>query len=974
MSFLRKEVLCTIFIFLYLTCCTQTLRFNRYTTSDGLLSDEVYNLHQDKMGYIWAFTNYGVVKYNGSEFKQVLKNLPFNESFVYSFYENEQGRKWMANSTGKIFEIRHDSAFQVKGTEETSELLRKAVSEIGQLHVDDSLNIYALTKHHSYKFINGKKGYYPVNLSTGIKDSIAYRIYEKNNKLFRVLNYYDNDSIYCGGRENLKLLFYTKNRVNYIKLDCGLSQPRTFKKFGSTIYFSHHENIFKINENNILSTINFHSLIMNFTKDKKGHLWVACYNNGLFELNEKDSVINHYFEKTTINDVLIDSQNGLWASSIGSGLFHCVNLNDHYFAETTPLGKPINFIKIIGDELFVANNTGDILTIKNQQTLPGNFKKQQTHDEPFDIIKNKNGYILVNRYSIDFSEFYKKQTVHSVQKPIHAIKIIQYKPDSVFFLQRRGLYIMENYVFRKLLNFNYRAYCFEVRNGKVLVAMENGIWQVAKNKLWQPAYLKSTRDMVFKSIVKDSSGNYWFCSTGNGLFKLTPENKLVHYQVSNGLASNIINNISFTSTGCLLSTNTGLYFAQTLTNENKPYSWKSIYSGSVQNALLFENQIYLSTNNGLIILDKKKIYDLENLHFNLSSIRVNSQEVLRERFKTLKHDENSLEFIFDLISFNKESYSLKYNLISELNDSGSVKGKSISFKKLNPGNYTLTIYPDVVNGAKLKLKIAFYIAPAFWQTPAFLMLVSILILVMSGFAVLYIFKSVKEKETKRNNAERLILEYKLIALKAQINPHFMSNCLTAIQHLIINNQLHKATDYIGKFGQLVRQILNFSTRSLITLNEELEIAVLNIELEQLRFEKKFLFKINVDPGLNTTDIFIPALILNPIIENAIWHGLIPLKNERDGRLFIEARLDKDTLLLVIEDNGVGRTHKDDNLSNTRESKGIALTEQRLNNINYMFNVTTSQLVYTDLVNENNHKFGTRVTISLPINLKPLQNE
>jgi len=972
MPVFKAGIFCLIFSCIYSGYLTQTLKFNRYTTSDGLMSDEVYNLHQDKTGYIWIFTNYGTLKFNGTEFKQVLKNLPFNESFIYSIYENENGRKWIANSNAKLFEIINDSAFTVKGTESTSKILRESISEVQQLHVDDALNIYALTKHHSYKFVKGKNGYSPINLSTGNKDSITYRIYEKNNKLFRVLNYTGNDTVFCGGRDNMKLLFNTQKKTFYIKLDCSISQPRHFKHYGNDIYFSYHDKIGKITNGQITSIIPINGIVLNFVKDKNNHLWVACYNNGLYELNEKDSIINHYFERTTINDVLVDSQNGLWASSSGLGLFHCSNLSDFYFSESLPLGKSLSYIKKIEDHLYVANSLGDIFSIKNNHIHY--FKKQAKGDEPQDMIKIKSGFIFCARYSIEQSGYNFNQIETNILPPVLAIKLVSHSPDSVLFLQRKRLYIMENGSFKRLINFNFRAYSCELRNGKILIAMENGIWQLNNNTLFQPYYLKETENKVFKSIIIDSLNNYWFCSTGNGLFKLDVNDKIVHFKATEELPGNIVNSVSFNRLGVLLTTNTGLYYTESLNKVKNHIVWKKIYSGSVQEALFFEDKIYLSTKNGLVILDNKKIYDKESLHFNLAGIRINSHEVNVSSMKEINYNQNNIEFIFDLISFERDKYSLKYKLTGESNDSGLVDINTIAFQKLSPGNYTLTVYPSIINGEKLQIKITFFIIPAFWQTNTFLILGSLILILFCIYIIRYFFKYLKAKEAKKTKAESLILEYKLIALKAQINPHFMSNCLTAIQHLIINNKVDLATDYIAKFGMLVRQILNFSTRSLVTVKEELEIASLNIELEQLRFEKNFLFEIKVEKGLDIQNIYIPALILNPIIENAIWHGLLPLKNKREGRLLIEAKVELNTLLLIIEDNGIGRKQNGKNLSNSRESKGIDLTEQRLNNINYMFDITTSKLVFMDLFNKNTAESGTKVIISLPINLKPLQNE
>src|SRR5687768_2306975 len=132
-SFLfRKNAPLPVFILLLLVAKlhSQTLEFKNYTTKEGLIADETYDMYQDRQGYIWVFSKYGTVKYNGSEFIPVLKNLPVKESFIYSLYENAAGRKWVANSNARIYEVRNDSAFIVGGIDSVSKALRNSVSEI----------------------------------------------------------------------------------------------------------------------------------------------------------------------------------------------------------------------------------------------------------------------------------------------------------------------------------------------------------------------------------------------------------------------------------------------------------------------------------------------------------------------------------------------------------------------------------------------------------------------------------------------------------------------------------------------------------------------------------------------------------------------------------------------------------------------------------------------------------------------------
>ncbi len=962
-----------VFLFLIINTCfkAQVLKFKQYTTKDGLFSDDVFNLHQDTKGYLWLFTNYGAMKYNGKTFEPVLKNLTFNESFIFSFYENKNGAKWAANSNAKIFEIKNDSAFVVKGTEKVSQTLRESVSEIFQLYIDENENIYACTKSDSYKFIKNKN-YQSSNLNQKIQsDSILHCALEINNNILSIINYAGKGiSGFYLGRPYLKIKFIDGNKKDTtFSIKCMVpSTPKCFKRFDSGIYFSFYDKIVHINRNNKVKEVPINSVILNFTKDKNNHLWVACYTDGLYEFNENDSLINHYFENKTINYVLCDSQNGLWVSSSGYGLFHCENLDEVHFINNVFFGKPISFIKHLNNTIFVANNFGDVFSFKNN-VFKKISKDKTILGEPLDIIETKDSYIVSSRLNtVRISKFYNNRTTefspNNLAQHFYSYKMKIKGTDTLICLQRKDvIMLLGNKVVLQIPS-KYKLHDIEVRNNVILVATDNGVYQIVNNKLFQPIFLNPTKNCIITKICKDNDSNYWFCSKGSGVFKLSPENKLVNYTTLNFLPSNIINDISFVpDTGILLSTNKGLYYSDISLILN---SWNSIYPEEVNSSTFYNNKLYLATKNGLVILDQKKLDSKQSLFFNISSVSVNSEPINFKALKNLNYFENSIEFNFDLILYASSPPSINYKLIGREKYSGTVKNQQINFQSLSPGSYTLIAVPDIYGNEKYKISILFNIIPAFWQTNWFIVLCVLLIVVITCLIIWFTIKYRKTKENKKNEVNRLVLEYKLIALKAQINPHFMSNCLTAIQHLIISNKVDEANQYIAKFSFLVRQVLNFSTKSMVSLKEELEITELNIELEQLRFENKFDFEISWEDSIDLKNMLVPPLILQPIVENAIWHGLLPLKNSRKGKLLIKISLLNDSLVIIVEDNGFGRKIGNKNIGNLRESKGIQIIKQRILNMNNLYNTNKGDFIIEDLTDGLSNSIGTRVTFILPL--------
>ncbi|MBL7778643.1 MAG: histidine kinase [Chitinophagales bacterium] len=216
----------------------------------------------------------------------------------------------------------------------------------------------------------------------------------------------------------------------------------------------------------------------------------------------------------------------------------------------------------------------------------------------------------------------------------------------------------------------------------------------------------------------------------------------------------------------------------------------------------------------------------------------------------------------------------------------------------------------------------------------------------------------KEKEAQRLRTE--VAEYNLRLLRSQMNPHFIFNSINSINNYVLKNESGNASDYLIKFAQLMRQILEYSSQTHIPLQKEIDFLENYLLLERLRFNIPFDYQIIISNNLDTADIKIPPMLLQPYIENAIWHGLSHKPDS--GKIIIEFTETTDSLLCRIDDNGVGRIKSKELLvhKNKHESKAMHITEERITKgLNGSVNVI-------DLYTDNHTPCGTRVELNIPL--------
>ncbi len=530
--------------------------------------------------------------------------------------------------------------------------------------------------------------------------------------------------------------------------------------------------------------------------------------------------------------------------------------------------------------------------------------------------------------------------------------------------------------------------------GNTWFTSSNGVYEyrVAERNYYHHAYKPVNKEMPVPEanyIAQDKAGHYWITTINNGLYELYFEKGtevLKNYTQNSGigLGTDYLYKIKadpFDST-LWISTLTGLikfdpfqkqvlsYFVrqQGFTESDAGYTF-NITPGGKLVQLFFANFNIIDLKqyqfnkqppalifNSVKVLDREYVYELEG-----------GQPELR-----LTHSDNFLQFEFAALSFNNSNYN-RYAYMLEGADKDWVYSgnrNSITYAGLKPGTYNFKVKAasndGVWSGEKI---IRITIQSPFYATWWFILLVALVLAALVYWWSRYRIAAVKKEEKLKADFRQQIAETEMKALRAQMNPHFIFNCLNSIQKYILQQDHFAASQYLTRFSRLIRLILDHSNQDSIQLSGELELLKLYVEMEQLRFDNRFDFKVELDSSIQPDSIAIPSMLIQPYLENAIWHGL--LHKDEKGKLLLQfRRTGKDDLEVMIEDDGVGRARAAELKSKQvlkKKSYGMQITEDRIAIINRTKNINATSEV-SDLFDAAGRASGTRVVLMIPLQL------
>ena len=483
----------------------------------------------------------------------------------------------------------------------------------------------------------------------------------------------------------------------------------------------------------------------------------------------------------------------------------------------------------------------------------------------------------------------------------------------------------------------------------------------------------SISNNYINAILNDHKGSLWFGTLGGGLCRyIQSTGKFTTYTEKDGLVDNEVNSIVSDGAGnlwlgtargiCRYSPGTGAF--TNFDYQNAPQTDQSASLKGVGP----DGRIYFSDGDpGLKSFDpsllRPNLYipPIVLTRFNLpgavSPPGADTGEI------RLRHDQNFFSFEFSALNYTASNRNQYAYMLEGLDKDWVYCGnhRVASYTNVPPGDYVFRVKGTNNSGFwnNQGAQVHIVISPPWWKTWWAWSLYSLMALSVVYFADRARKSALVEKARQRSLAAELEMQ----ALRAQMNPHFIFNSLTSINRFILKSDTQAASDYLTRFSRLIRMVLNNSKQSFISLEDELDMLRLYLEMEKLRFKEAFLYRIEIDKYLDPATVQLPPLVLQPFVENAIWHGLMHKPGQ--GTLEIQIGVERDLLVIRITDDGVGRSVAGSSSGKSvrkQKSMGIDITRERLSLVNGGLDADGLKII--DLLGPDGEPAGTRVIVKI----------
>lgn len=930
----------------------QKYNYVAYTTRDGLAGNMVYDMLQTEDGFIWFGTDNGLSRFDGKNFKNysVKDGLPDNE--VLSLFEDSQKRLWIGTfsnhfcyfQNGKFYRSGFDTVFS--GLQPKSRPTFFYEDTLRSFWIFCEKNIYRWKLNDSLKELQ-----FTPPLTERVKSVHIYpMIAMKPKRMFLGFN----DSIFIKNADGSLSFFGTeklKSSRNYIYESTKNYSGRiinigvdiiSYKIIGEEIRFLSKVNGAYELDYSTKQKVDSFLLGKAVTKtivDKEGIHWFSTLGDGVFKLVSKYSKVFAFHEGVNASNEVFSI--GFWKDNIitGHGGSRMLVWNERGISSEKNFSRLLNKVE-------TSNATNRLRVIKKL-------------DEKTAILGFDSYIVKWNGSMMDWL-------------PLAAIKSIEFvNKDSLLIASGTGVYQIAKLKFKNPDTIWTSRATYAVKYKKdFFVGTLNGLYKVDENR--SKSYLGDLHPTLKRRItgIKSIGNIIWVATSDSGLVALQNGKVVTALSEKDGLSSNICRVLETDGVHLWVGTNKGLN-KLTLSGKQPQIriynSYNVLPGNAISSILIKDSKLYIGTPEGLTVFEetffKKNLFC--NVH--IDGAKVGDSFYSKSEIPIVTRKSNRIEFFLSGISTQAAGdINFVFKLEGFEDEWHSGTDPTIVYNNLPAGSYVFKVRSENIFGAKSVLaSMKIEVVSPFWYSYKFWIVITIVAAIISGFLIYRNAKKRQRKLEQQMDVERQMASLEQKALQSQMNPHFIFNSLNSIQQYIITNNVKDANKYLTIFGGLIRETMEFSSLGSISLEMEIKYLQKYLQLEQMRFGHKFQFEISTDELVNKEAIQIPALLLQPFVENSIRHGVRYLKDEK-GLIQIVFQLENGKLICKVIDNGIGR--KASMAQKTKQhieyqSRGMELTEKRINMLNKIYGEKVSMEV-CDLGQMGTD--GTEVTLTIKL--------